>query len=284
MRQSIILAAFYLVLLLLFTGCPPDTEVPPAFVTIAGFDLQTPTLGPVTEDISEVWAFLNDEFIGAFPLPARIPVLRAGAGELRLEAGVKQNGVSATPELYPFYTPVIQTVEFIPGQTTALGTLTIGYKPTASFAVFEDFEENRERAFSLQIVGDTLLERTQVQVRTGSFSGRIYLSTDSPVVEVSSTESFRNLTANQQPVWLELDFLSDGAGRLGITGARGIEVIREFGPGFRPRSEWTKIYFNLTQNIFDADLEEYRLNITTLLPPELAEGNVYLDNIKLLHF
>lgn len=278
------LPLFSFIALLLLTGCPPDTEVGPAYVTLEDFDLRTPGQGTPTADISEVWAFLDDEFIGAFPLPARIPILRTGTAELRLEPGVKQDGVSATPEIYPFYTPVIRTVELASGQTTALGTPEISYKPEVNFAIFEDFEQAGLRAFSVQVVGDTLLERTQEQVRTGSFSGRIYLSTEKPIVEVASTELFRNLLDSQQPVWLELDFLSDGAGRLGVSGTRGVEVVRQFGPGFRVRNEWTKIYFNLTQIIFDADLEEYRFNVTALLPDDLSEGKVFLDNIKLLHF
>lgn len=284
MKFSLLPTLFFFLALLALTGCPSDTEVMPAYISLEDFDLQTPGLGPVTENITEVWAFLDGEFIGAFPLPARIPVPRAGTAELRLEPGVKQNGVSVTPEIYPFYTPVIRTVELTPGETIALGTPVIGYKPEVRFAIFEDFEENTVRAFSLQVVGDTLLERTQDQVRTGSYSGRIYLTPEKPIVEVASTELFRDLIASQQPVWLELDFLSDAAGRVGVTGVLGVDVIREFGPGFRPRNEWTKIYFNLTEIIFNSGLEEYRFNITTLLPAELTEGRVYLDNIKLLHF
>jgi len=282
MKPSLFPLIFSFLALLTLTGCPPDTEVGPAFVTLEGFDLQVQ--GGATEAISEVWAFLDEEFIGAFPLPARIPVLRTGTAELRLEAGVKQDGVSATPDIYPFYTPVIRTVELVSGQTLALGTPTIGYKPEVNFAIIEDFELAAVRAFSIQVVGDTLLERTQEQVSTGAFSGRIYLSAEKPIVELASTEVFRNLLDNQQPVWLELDFLSEGLGRIGVSGALGVDVVREFGPGFRPRNEWTKIYFNLTQIIFDSQLEEYRFNISTLLPDDLTEGSVYLDNIKLLHF
>ena len=284
MKPSLLPLLFSFLALLALTGCPPDTEVGPAFVTLEGFDLQVPGQEGITSDISEVWAFLDNEFIGAFPLPARIPILSAGPAELRLEAGVKQDGVSTTPDIYPFYTPVIRTVELVSGQTTALGTPTIGYKSGVNFAIFEDFELASVRGFPVQVVGDTLLERTQEQVRTGAFSGRIYLSAAKPVVEVATAEIYRNLLDNQQPVWLELDFLSAGIGRIGVSGARGVEIVREFGPGFRDRNEWTKIYFNLTQIIFDANLEEYRFNISTLLPDGLDQGSVYLDNIKLLHF
>lgn len=269
-----------------FTGCPADLEVIPAFITIDGFDLQTPALGPSTSDISEVWVFAgaNNNFIGAFPLPARIPISRTGSTALRFEPGVKQNGVSVTPEIYEFYTPVLRTLELVPGETIDMGTPVIGYRPEAKLAIFETFEAGFTRAFSQRVRGDTSIIVTQEVVRTGDFSGKIYLSDDNPLVEVASTESFSGLTDVRNYVWLEMDFRSDANGQWGATGANGIDIIRFFDAGFRPQTEWTKIYFNLTETIIESTLEEYRINLTTLLPPELSEGAVYLDNIKLIHF
>jgi nicotinamide riboside kinase len=103
-------------------------------------------------------------------------------------------------------------------------------------------------------------------------------------VEVASAESFSGLTDVRNYVWLEMDFRSDANGQWGATGANGIDIIRFFDAGFRPRTEWTKVYFNLTETIIESTLDEYRFNLTTLLPPELSEGAVYLDNIKLIHF
>jgi hypothetical protein len=272
--------------LLSFTGCPADLEVIPAFITIDGFDLQTPELGPSTSDISEVWVFAgeNNNFIGAFPLPARIPITRTGSTAMRFEPGVKQNGVSVTPEIYEFYTPVFRTLELVPGETVDVGTPVIGYRPEARLAIFETFEPGFTRSFSELVRGDTSIVITQEAIRTGEFSGKIYLSDDNPLVEVASTESFSGLTDVRNYVWLEMDFRSDANGQWGATGANGIDIIRFFDAGFRPQTEWTKIYFNLTETIIESTLDEYRINLTTLLPPELSEGAVYLDNIKLLHF
>lgn len=272
--------------LLSFTGCPADLEVIPAYITIDGFDLQTPELGPSTSDISEVWVFAgeNNNFIGAFPLPARIPITRTGSTAIRLEPGVKQNGVSVTPEIYEFYTPVLRTLELVPGETVDVGTPVIGYRPEAKLAIFETFEPGFTRSFSERVRGDTSIVVTQEVIRTGEFSGKIYLSDDDPLVEVASTESFSGLTDVRNYVWLEMDFRSDANGQWGATGANGIDIIRFFDAGFRPQAEWTKIYFNLTETIIESTLDEYRINLTTLLPPELSEGAVYLDNIKLIHF
>lgn len=270
--------------LLTLTGCPPDTDLIPAFVTVERFELSTPGQGEPTTDIPEVWVFADAEFIGVFGLPARIPVPRAGSTQLRFEPGVRQNGVSAAPEPYDFYTPVNRTLDLAAGETTDLGVLPITYKPEVRFAIFETFEPGVVRAFTDVVNGSSSLAPTQELVRSGDFSGKIALTADDPVFEVASTDRFFDLTATRRYVWLEMDFLSAAEGRIGVSGSDGLTTPSIFDPGFRPRGEWTKIYFNVTDIIVDLRLDPVQINLATILPPGVTEGNVYLDNIKLLHF
>ncbi|MEM9259710.1 MAG: hypothetical protein AAGA62_08690, partial [Bacteroidota bacterium] len=267
---------FGLLLLLLFTACPADRELAPAFVLVEDFRLETPGLGAATEDITEVWAFADDSFIGAFPLPARIPVPRAGATTLRLEAGVRQNGISTTPEIYEFYTPVNRNLELVPGETIDLGVLEINYRADVQFAVFENFEPGIPRAFSDQIVGTAPLEVSAERIRSGEFSGRLALDLDNPLVEIATQERLSGLTDERPYVWLELDYSSEVPVVWGITGNQGIETIRVFDPGFNPRAGWTKIYFNLSEIIVRSTLEEYQLIFSALLPPGEEAGTLYL--------
>lgn len=267
-----------------FTGCPPDTAITPAFITIDGFNLQTPTIGAATADITEVWVFADLEYIGAFPLPARIPILRAGATTMRFLPGVRQNGISATPEIYPFYEEVVRTLELVPAETIAVGTPTIGYKSDARFSINEGFEEGFPRGFTIRIAGDTIILPSQDRVRSGLFSGKFTLTQDSPLLEMSSTESFSNLLDDSPSVWLEVDFLSEAFLNWGVTGFVGQRPVRSFDPITRPRFEWTKIYFNLTEIIVLSELDAFNLNFSALLGEGVTSGDVYLDNIKLIHF
>lgn len=283
MKSSLTLSCG-LLLLLLFTGCPADREIAPAFVLVQDFRLETPNLGAATEDITEVWVFTDNTFIGAFPLPARIPVPQVGTTELRLEAGVRQNGISTTPEIYEFYTPVNRSLELVPGETIDLGVLEIGYRADVRFAVFENFEPGVVRVFTDQVVGTATLEASTERVRSGEFSGRLLLNADDRLVEIASEELLEGLTDVRPYVWLELDYLSDVPVVWGVTGNLGIEPIRVFDPGFNPRDGWTKIYFNLSEIIVRSTLEEYQLIFSALLLDAEEEGTLYLDNIKLLYF
>ncbi|TXF88788.1 hypothetical protein FUA23_13125 [Neolewinella aurantiaca] len=270
--------------LLVFTGCPADTDLVPAYVMMEGFELQTPGQGTPTSDIPEVWVFADAEFIGVFGLPARIPVPRAGSSQIRLEPGVRQNGSSATPEPYDFYTPVNLTLELTPGETINIGTQPITYKPEVRFSIFETFEPGDVRAFSEVINGMGTLAPTQEIVRTGDYSGKIHLTADSPVFEVASEQSFPDLTATRRYVWLEMDFLSAADGRIGVSGSNGLNSSSLFDPSFRPQEQWTKIYFDITNIIVDLNLDPIQINLAAILPQDLEEGDVYLDNIKLIHF
>ncbi|MEL7160499.1 MAG: hypothetical protein AAFN92_07060, partial [Bacteroidota bacterium] len=131
--------------LLLLTACPPDSEFAPAFVLVDNLILDSPNL---TADISEIWAFADDVFLGAFAIPARIPVPNVGTTEIRLEAGVRQNGVLAAPEIYEFYAPVVRNLDLVSGESIDLGTLTTGYRSEVQFALLEDFESSTSRTFT----------------------------------------------------------------------------------------------------------------------------------------
>ena len=278
------LPCLLLLALLSFAGCPADLEVVPAYVLVEDFSLSTPGDGEPTTEITEVWAFADEEFVGAFRLPARIPVARTGQTTLRFEAGVKQNGILTTPEIYPFYTPVERVVDLAPAQEVALGTLPIAYRPGTRFSVFEDFEPGSVRTFTDVIRGDTTLDATQERVRSGEFSGKIFLSAAEPILELGSANTFVDVRNNGGFVWLEMDFLSDGRGQWGVSapGTLGSQPI--FDPGFNPRNEWTKIYFNLAPIINALNTEPFQLNLLTVLPPDVEQGCVYVDNIKLIHF
>jgi len=285
MKKTFLPLTLLLTALLAFTGCPADAEVAPAFINFAGFNLETPGRGAATEAITEVWVFADEEIVGIFPIPARIPILRVGSTELRFAPGIRENGISSTPDIYPFYGEVRQTLDLVPGESIDVGVRTIGYKPDVQFSIVEGFEAGETRAFTVQIRGDTILEPSQDNVRSGDFSGKLYLDTETPLVEMASSQTFVDLLGNSNSVWLEVDYRSEAAVVFGVTGEVGGQPARNFDPGFVPRNEWTKIYFNLTEIIVRANFDnEVSLNFSALLPGDRTEAVVYMDNIKLLHF
>ena len=96
-------------LLLLTSSCDiinPEEEIP-AYLSIPSFDLNTDDFsqGTSAHGIQDAWVFVGGELLGAYPLPATVPVLAEGDQDLFILPGIKRNGISATTGPYPFYNP-----------------------------------------------------------------------------------------------------------------------------------------------------------------------------------
>jgi len=277
-----------LVLPVLFAGpgCN-DAEPQPSFLEIEGIRFTTsPSQGSASQNITELWVFADNVFLGAYDIPARVPLLNAGTTEIRVEFGVRQNGIAQVPEIYEFYAPVSRTVDLIPGETTNLGTLDVVYRNDINFALLEDFESSRQRVFTDLLVGTATLEASDENVFEGAASGRIELTSDLPSVEIATLADFTGLITGFANVWLEVDVLAQGPVVWGVAGnVPGSGLQRFYGPGSLPNTEWTKIYFNLTQTIFNSDLDTYSFALNAFInPTELETGLIFLDNLKVLYF
>lgn len=274
--------------LLGLTACElinPAEELP-AYLYVAPFTVATDEFsqGSSNDRITEGWVFVDGVFLGAYDLPATIPVLAEGSTEIRVEAGIRENGISRTPDIYLFYQPFTATLDLQPLQTDTLRPAT-RYTDDTKVAFVEDFEDTRSRVFTQVIIGEgEPLQRTQEVVFEGSYSGKITLTEDQPVVEIATSRSFRDLLENNIYVFLEVNYRSEAPVVWGVVGRKGLDQVRAYDPGFSPKAEWNKIYFNLSGVIFDSQLEEYNIALQAFLGEGEPPADIYLDNIKLLHF
>ena len=89
------------------SGCIEPWEGPPHFLHIEGIAfVPEANQGEPTSRIEEVWVYSETDVLGAFPLPADIPLSPAELGEsttLTLSAGIRANAISSTRQPYPFY-------------------------------------------------------------------------------------------------------------------------------------------------------------------------------------
>ncbi|MEM9836072.1 MAG: hypothetical protein AAF828_06195 [Bacteroidota bacterium] len=273
-------------LLLCFMMACDDPEPQPAFIVVEG--VENTSTGENADDLSitEVWLFTNGDFLGAYAIPARIPVLLTGTTAVEIRLGVRQDGRSIVPEIYPFYRTFNRTVDLQPGVETNLGTIPVSYTTETNFALSEDFEPGRPRVFTEVITGETGAVASSETVYQGTASGKITLTDDVRTVEIATAESFSDLTSfSVGNVWVEVNYLSDVPVIWGIVGiAPGAGFTRIYDPGFNPSSEWNKIYFNLTGVVGNSMLDSYNFALTAFMnDPEQTMGTVFLDNIKVLY-
>lgn len=266
-------------------GCD-EPEPEPAYITIDGVEEATSGFDQDDLSITEAWVFADGTFLGAYEFPARVPILLSGETSIEVRMGIRQNGILLTPDIYPFYAPVVRQLDLVPGTTQALGVLPVTTAPETQFALSEDFEPGRNRVFTSLLTGQSGIEVITQGAYQGAGSGRIDLDADQPVVEIATDMSFSGLTGlDRGNVWLEVTYRSDVPvvwGVVGIDPATGFQ--RSYDPGFNPSNDWNKIYFNLTSSIIFSELANYSFALTAFLDENgVSSGSVFLDNIKVLY-
>lgn len=289
-------AVFIIVMSALLAGCEwiNPTEPVPAYLFVPGLPVETnaATQGSSSARITEVWLTVNGNFLGAYSLPALIPVLEQGVADVTLEAGIKDSGIAARPEIYPFYAPVSLQVELQPERIDTIRPL-IRYRDGIRFAFIEDFEKVPHLFGELWQGGEgNLIELEEVGAFEGAFSGKLQLDPDNPVVEIATSEHFGGLSDRGFQIYLELNYRSEAPVVFGIAGRNQNDPGNEFvyyDPGFLPKEEWNKIYFNLSLLVLDNPFDEYRISLQAFLPEDNGNAvsdnaTVWLDNIKLIHF
>ena len=291
---------FYLLTLktaLLLTACDiinPDEEIP-AYVTVEPFEFTTGSdQGSDSEKIVDAWVFVGTSFFGNFTLPATFPVLETGEQELILFPGIKDNGISSTPDIYTLYKDFRTTVDLQPNQDVTISPST-SYEDNAVFKLVEGFEGSSQAFREYTNVGDSVpVEIIQAESFEGNGSGRIRLNLDRPTIDVG-TPQFLEFPSAGLAAYVELDYKTE------IPFAMYIRAYDAFGSQIyqdellhtvSASDEWNKIYFNFTDSFTLMRIvnpTSYQILIRSVLPIEngefvVDEATILLDNIKFVHF
>lgn len=282
---------------MLWGGCDliNPTEETPAYLYVTGYEMTTNALleGTNSHKITDVWLSVDGNFLGVYTLPALIPVLESGEHVLTLDAGIKDNGINSTPEIYPFYQSYEVTVDLQPNETDTIRPTT-QYRSATKFAMLEPFETTQHQFRDVrQPAGATGIQLSALDAFEGQTSALISLDTAKQFVEIATLNEYRDLLKTGGYVYLEVNYKSEVpvifgvVGHLDSGGLGSSSTLYE--PGFLPKEEWNKIYFNLTKMIFDGDFDSYQIIFQAFIPnennkPTLNTAKVWLDNIKLVHF
>jgi hypothetical protein len=285
--------------LLLFAGCDREEEPVPAYLTVQPFELKATNPaahGSISEKIANASMFLlNDDLkesrsLGNVALPANIPVLTEGEWKLNIDPVIKANGNSYFLQAYPFYERFITTVNFQPNEDVTVKPVTT-YKDDCVFEFIEDFE-GAGHLFTIDRDDNpkTFLESSKDDVFEGEFSGKILLDTANYVF-VATTNTLYQLTFDQGgKFFMEVNYKTPVPLEFGLIAIdnQGVES-----PNFEfvvlPKDEWNKIYFDMTDLVATSSANRFVFAIRAGIPFEnkqftLDKAEIFLDNIKLVHF
>lgn len=299
-----------LIALTLLSCGDKEAEIP-SYIYIDHIDLETESFeGSDMHKITDVWVTVGTDFIGAFELPCKVPVLKEGEFELSIRAGVVLNGISATRSAYsPFQlcTVVdlddneISTITLAKDSVTYFNAKT-AYKKDIAFKVVEGFESAGIQLESVELTTvedtDTVvytaeLEKTtdQDHIKEGGYSGVIHLTKDNHTVFLTTSEEIGvppNGAGSGKYNYIELDYKTDVDLYLGLWFNDNQQSKLAWG-GLRSNDDWRKVYLYIVPEQANEDLSpvagatKYKPYITASLPDGVNEAYIYIDNFKLIH-
>ncbi len=279
---------------LIFSACKDQPEAIPAYLQLQPFTVNAPG-GAAFQKITDGWLYVNGEFLGAYTLPAKVPVLAEGQSEVWVFPGVKKNGLLVTPDLYSFMVRHDQDYNLTPGQTTEVKPVT-------------QYDDNTQYAWDLTRstfdgIGTILLENRDTDAgknfqvtENGAFGGTgrcllMEVDTAHALMEIV-TEQVELPNQGAKQTWLELHYKNDIPFELWVLGSDGTQSneLSQAVYQFNVSEDWNKIYFNLTEFVVALQQTKYRLFFRAQLPKDNTgkytkdKAAVRLDNLRLLHF
>ena len=255
----------------------------PAYLSIEEITIVTDYSkeGTSSNKITDAWVYINDNLIGIYELPAKIPILKEGNVNLKIYAGIKENGIADARIQYLLYAPYDAQVNLVKNKVLSINP-ELKYTSTAQFSWLEDFE-GASLSFTHTSGSDTVINKTTLEVFEGNSSGQVYLTPEMSFFEIQSPDN-SNIPRNGTPVFLEVNFKTNEPVLVGI-----YADADQFGEVYLNKStNWNKIYINLTEVINSRPYAlKYNVffgisNAGTAFSVDYPE--FYLDNIKLVHF
>ncbi len=287
MHKKISYFVYLSAILITFISCSkikPDPKVP-SYIYIDKVDLSTDAVvqGSNSHQIEDVWISIDGKAIGTFELPCTVPIIADdGTHTIRVDAGVKMNGISATRNKYHFYKPYEVSVDLVKEAIITINP-SFSYEPFTNFVWLEDFNSS---SFTLEKTsssdaGIILVKNTGTDVFEGSGSGQFIIGPSHTNLEFQSTTIFP-LPKSGSDVILEMNYKTSLELTVGLYTSALSATYREQIITLKPSSEWKKIYISVTNvSLFHADAGGHRIFFAA--KNNGSEAYVFLDNIKLIY-
>lgn len=284
MRISTLFALF--ISLFFYSGCKkinPDEEIP-SYIHIPSVSLSVDSInqGTCLQDITDVWIFKGDEFIGCYPVGARVPVLAEGNTVIKMRAGIKNAGVASLRSIYPMMQFFETTIFLKRGAVVELKPV-FEYFSGISFLRMESFS-NPGTIFAPTPSSDTILvtypgNGTEAIPGQGN-CGQVYLDNTYQVFEVQSGSPVP-YQLQGRICYLEMHYKCNSDFFVSVSDG-GVDVrlcARVFDTG----GIWKKIYIPLTDNLNNfPTLFNFFLVLRASRISTGPDPRIYFDNIKII--
>lgn len=265
-----------------FLHCNKEERIP-SYIHIPKFNFISnyATQGSASHKITDAWIYINDNLVGAFEMPCTFPVLYEGEHSIKIYPGIKENGISETRIIYPFYNFYQTSAILLPGEIDTIYPSVTYNTAAADFAWIEDFENWHTFCKADGVTSDSI-----VQITTSAFEGN-----GSGIVNITGTSYFGQscsqftLPKVGTDIFLELNYKCNTAFNVGILGYNGVSLdAQTIALTINPSENWKKIYVNLTNEVNEAlTSTKFRIFFSMLKNNNMPSSYFYIDNVKLIY-
>lgn len=240
--------------------------------------------GELTHNFTDAWVYIDNEFIGVFEVPFKIPVLYSGMRNIKIFPTVLNNGISATKKIYPFCEVYELDVEMIQNDTLELNPVTRYYNETNFW--IEDFEGGNKLTDS-PTSSATLVKNNDPAISQWGYYGEIQL--DATNFDWVSTSESMNLPQQGAEVYMEVDYYNTENLVTGVLGINPTNVQEN--PNVQLNAQdpasvkWKKIYIDLKDVVSGSvNADYFKQSFEASLGDGKTSSFIILDNIKVVHF
>ena len=292
-------ASIYLLSVLFLLGSCIKNNPDPSWLEVTEWDLiANPNAqyipGVLSHNITDAWVYVDNNLIGVFEVPFKVPILLDGTHEIEIYPTVRNNGISATKKIYPFLEAYIATVDLVKNETVTLNPVT-QYKASTQFWI-EDFEDasfdivdGTSTLATIVRTGDLSILNTNIN---GNYFGRISLDETLNKYVGSTTANNNGSLVMDLPigreVYLEIDYHTNNnitTGILAISSANGIIDNPYIRINAQEVVEWKKIYIDLQETVSAYPSSDYfEFSFNAVLDDGETSGEINIDNIKAVYF
>jgi len=239
--------------------------------------------GVLTHDLSNAWVYVDNELLGVFELPCKVPIIASGSAEIRIYPAILNNGISATKKIYPFVESYLMYAELVQNETLVINPVT-KYSSSTQFWI-EDFEGATDSIDEGNPSPASLIKETE---SSGLNSyGRVLLNSSQNEWNAFTNQALSFSTGSE--VYLEIDYyttnrLTTGLIAIKSDNSRETHINVSLNPQDGASVVWKKIYIELSEIIGFSGGESFLQTFQATLDADDAEGLIYIDNIKVVHF
>jgi len=224
---------------------------------------------------TDVWFFRDGAVQGVYEMPRKIPVQIETAVNGLMQAGIRENGINSMPRAYPF----VNNIEINPSlQKDEVLDLELDftYLDIAKIRLDADFESDNLFGFD-----EDGIDSIGLQLSDGQ--GIIRLK-GGELAEEGSRLVYNEIPTDGTAIFLEIEYRGTIDLDIGLIGIQGADIFKEYFVSLRSESDWKKAYINFTDLVLASKLEGYQVLLGADNSNSSQDAEVYVDNIKLLHF